>query len=188
MTGERDRNAKKVLAAATLGLGVAGGAAVREGSQSAIAQQQPSQALVFGYEYNPGISFEVISLVQQGTVDSVLGRQVGDDGRAIVQDTADYTGYVIRYQPDQDAGEYALVFVRDGSLQSGQTYQFGTDSTFFNSQVNLITAGISTGDGEETTPEDEETTPEDEETTPEDEETTEEVVVETTTPGNGDGG
>ncbi|WP_137287340.1 twin-arginine translocation signal domain-containing protein [Halorussus salinisoli] len=135
---------KGALASGAVALGLA---STETAAAESNLQQQPSQALVFGYEYNPGISYEVISLLQQGTVDSVLGRQVGDDGRSIVQDTADYNGYVIRYQPDQAAGEYALVFVRDGSLQSGQTYQFGTDATFFNSQVNLITAGISTGGG-----------------------------------------
>ncbi|WP_137286538.1 hypothetical protein [Halorussus salinisoli] len=128
--------------AVALGLGASDTAAATEA-----AQQVPGQALVFGYEYNPELSFEVINRVQQGTVDSILGRQVGEDGRAIVNDTADYNGYVIRYQSDQDAGEYGFAFIREGSLGIGETLRFGTDATFFNSQVNLLTAGLTSGDG-----------------------------------------
>lgn len=165
---------KGALVSGALALGVGG-------SETAAADtavlQDVNQGLVFGYEYNPGLQFEVVNRLQQSTVDSVLGRQVGEDGRAIVQDPADYNGFVIRYQPDQDASEYAFIFIREGSLSSGETRTLSTDATFFNSRANLLTVGVGSGDGggdEETT-----TTTEEGETTP----TTTTTTTETT-PGN----
>ena len=136
---------KGALASGAVALGL--GATDTAGAAEALQQQVPGQVLVFAYEYNPGLPFEVINRVQQGTVDSILGRQIGDNGQAIVSDTADYNGYIIRYQPDQDAGEYAIIFVRDDTLQLGSTFSFQTDATFFNTQVNLLTAGLSSTGG-----------------------------------------
>ena len=194
MTEDESNGRKKTVAAGALGLGAtAVGLASRGASQrSELALQQvPGQALVFAYDYNPGLSFTVINRLQQGTVDTVLGREVGQNGDPIVSDPADYNGYVIRYQPDQDAGEYALVFVREATLEIGGTLQFGTDATFFNTQANLITAGLESGDGETETPTDETTTetetetatPETETATPEDGTTT--TTTTETTPADG---
>lgn len=168
---------KGALASSALALSLASSGTT---AASSTAQQQPSQVLVFVYDYNPGISFEVTDRLQQGTVDGILGRSVGgDDGSPIVTDPADYNGYVVRYQPDQDAGEYALVFVREGTLDTERTYVLETDATFFNNEANLLTAGIGSVDGEETTTDEDGTTTEDggETTTEEDDETTTEETA-----------
>ncbi|WP_137286537.1 hypothetical protein [Halorussus salinisoli] len=184
MSEDTSDGAKKLLAASGLGLGIAGsglaGDADERSAERAL-QQVPGSVLVFGYEYNPGLSFEVVNRLQQGTVDSVLGREVGETG-PVVNDTADYNGYVIRYQPGQDAGEYAHVFVRNGSLGVGDRFSFGTDTTFFDAEVNLITAGLASGSGAD---EDGETTTET--TTETDTTTTQEVVVNGTTTEDGGG-
>ena len=205
MNEDMSDRTKRVLAMAGVGAGVAGSGLVagsdRGGDGFAAQQQVPDQVLVFAYEYNPGLPFEVINRVQQGTVDSILGRQVGENGQTIVSDTADYNGYIVRFQPDQEAGEYAIVFVREDTLQLGSRFSFQTDATFFNTQANLLTAGLSSGsaDGgqqetettETETTETETTAPAETteaETTPANETTTQEVLVnETTTEGGGGG-
>jgi hypothetical protein len=113
-------------------------------SASGTAAAAPDQALVFGYEYNPGTSFQVVNPLQQGTVNSILGRSI--NGQTIVSNTDDYNGYVIRYQPDQNASEYAMVFSR-GTFGQNETAEFGTNATFFNSAANLISADVSSVNG-----------------------------------------
>ena len=196
MSEDTSDGAKKLLAASGLGVGIAGSGLAADADErraNRARQQVPGQVLVFGYEYNPGLSFEVVNRVQQGTVDSILGRGVGQDG-PIVNDTADYNGYVIRYQPGQDAGEYGFVFVREGTLGIGDRFSFGTDATFFDTQVNLITAGLTSGRAEEaaettteaqTTETETETETRTETTTEAGTTTTQEVVVNGTTTENG---
>jgi hypothetical protein len=160
----------KAVGAGVLGIGVTSRSLLGGSERSADATLVPNQALVFGYDYNPGVPFRIVNLLQQGTVGAILGREVNN--RTIVSNTDDYNGYVVRYQPDSNASEYAFVFVREDTLTPNQVYRFGTRATFFNSATNLITADISPDDAETTTPADETTTPADETTTPADETTT----------------
>jgi hypothetical protein len=139
---------KGVLASSAAALGFAGSGSVSgeisDGNQR-LLQQQPGTGLVFVDDYNPGVQFTVVSRVQQTTVNQILGQTVDDN--QVVQDPTDYNGYIVTYSQNCAPGSYNLVFVRQTSLEEGQTYSFSRDATFFNNQIQLLESTIQTGGG-----------------------------------------
>ncbi len=106
-------------------------------------QQQLNTGLVFVNDYQPGVPLQVVSRMQQTTVNQILGGQ--QDGQPVV-DPTDYNGYIYNYQ-GCGGGNYGLAFVRETNLQQGQTYSFATDATFFNNQIQLLEATLQRGGG-----------------------------------------
>lgn len=202
---------KRVLTAGAVGLGLGGmAAAIREddadrgaeddsergadgASQHGEREHQPDLVLVFAYDYHSNALFRPIDRLPQGTVNAILGRRVG--GEPVVSEPTDYNGYVVLVKLTPDApGEYAFVFVNEETLQEDQWYRFTDDVVFFNTDINLLSAGLTTVGGVEATTTEETTTDEGEittdteetppttaeRTTPADETTTHDVVVKTT--------
>ncbi|WP_135824531.1 hypothetical protein [Halorussus ruber] len=111
--------------------------------------QEPNTALVFVDSYKPGIGFRPISRVQQPTVNQILGYidpANPDPADGAVVDPADWNGYIVRYQ-NCGPGNYELVFLREGLLETGQTYSFTTNAVFFNNELGLLESEIQRGAG-----------------------------------------
>lgn len=176
---------KRALTAGGLGLGLGAlAAATNAGDPERDADDaereiecaaRPELALVFAYDYQPGMSFRPTDRLPQETVNAILGRRV--DGSLVVPDPTEYRGYVGRVHLNGDApGEYTFVFVREETLQRDRRYQFTADATFFASRLRLLQVRIRPASGTETAT-----------TVTRESETTQEVVVETTTETGGEG-
>jgi hypothetical protein len=124
--------------AAALALG-SSGSVTGETSQ----QQQLDTGLVFVDDYRPGVPFQVVSRMQQTTVNDILGTEVNGP---VVTDPTDYNGYIYTYQ-GCGGGNYGLAFVREGNIQQDQTYSFSADATFFSNDIQLLEAGMQQGGG-----------------------------------------
>ena len=138
---------KGALASGAIALGAAGsGTAAAESSS---LQQQPSQVLMFAYDYHPSRSIQVVNQLQQQTINTILGQSVGQNGNQIVSDPTEYNGYIVQYESgDGGAGEYTLAFSRDQPLSTDQSYQLTPgNATFFNSDINLLQVGVGGGGG-----------------------------------------
>lgn len=146
---------------------------------------RPDLALVFAYDYHPGMSFWPTDRLPQETVNAILGRRA-DGSSAVVPDPTEYRGYVGRARQNRDApGEYTFVFVREETLRRDRRYRLTADATFFASQLRLLQVGIRHASGTEmatATRENETGT-----TATRENETTQEVVVETTTEAGDEG-
>ncbi|MFC4448267.1 hypothetical protein [Halorussus aquaticus] len=142
---------KKALAAAGFALGLAGSGSVA-GDTMKRQQTQPQdglQALVFVSDYQPSVGFQVVSRIQQPTVNQILGYVNPADpnqGDGAVVDPTDWNGYITNYQ-GCGPGNYNLVFLREGTLQQGQTYSFTTDAIFFSNRLQLLESEIQRGAG-----------------------------------------
>jgi hypothetical protein len=106
-------------------------------------QQQLNTGLVFVDDYRPGVPFQVVSRMQQTTVNDILGTEVNGP---VVTDPTDYNGYIYTYQ-GCGGGNYGLAFVREGNIQQDQTYSFSADATFFSNDIQLLEAGMQQGGG-----------------------------------------
>ncbi len=134
--GESRRSlAKKgTLAAGGLALGAAA-------SSTAAAQDDDDDALVFAYDYIPGQDFEVLSQLDQGTTVQVL--QVDDEEVDEIGSPDEYNGYAIRYDSNDDtAGVTTFVFLRDETLDTGDSETFEGDATMFSSDLNLLSVSL----------------------------------------------
>lgn len=137
---------KGVLASSAVALGLAGTGSVI-GQENA---QAPNTALVFVNDYKPGVSFTPVSRLQQPTVGQILGYvnpadPDASDAGAVV-DPDDWNGYMIHYE-DCGPGNYDVIFLREGLLESGRTYRFTTDAVFFSNRLGLLEATLDSGDG-----------------------------------------
>ena len=130
--------------------------------------RQPSQTLLFAYDYYPGRTLNVVAQLQQSVTRQILGQE-GEDDDAIVSDTSEWNTYIANYQLDGDTpGEYVLVFTRGGQLDD--EFQLGTTATFFSDEFNLLEISVENGGGGgggTPTPEDGTPTPGTETPTPE---------------------
>ena len=145
-TSRRSLMKKGALASSALALGL--GSGTTAGASSSIQQNQPSQALMFSFDYHPGRTLQVIAALQQSITRQILGQQVGGDGNEIVSDTSDWSTVLGQYQVGGDgSGEYVLVFVRGGNLQQGDQLQVSTPASFFSEAVNLLEVSVSAGGG-----------------------------------------
>ena len=139
---------KGALASSAVALGLAGSGSVTGNTMQENAQQ-PNTALVFVDDYKPGVGFQMVSQIQQPTVNQIIGyvdpANPGSGNSAVV-DPADWNGYIINYQ-NCGPGNYDLIFLREGLLQSGTTYSFTTNAVFFSNRIQLLEAQIQQGTG-----------------------------------------
>lgn len=107
---------------------------------------RPELALVFAYDYHPGVAFTPVSRVRQRAVDSMLGGEAAALD-PVVSDPAQYYGYVVRYRRGTAARGYTFVFVHGETLRSDSEYQLGPEATVFDARTRLLRAELRpTGD------------------------------------------
>ena len=104
---------------------------------------QPTQTLMFTYDYYPGRTLDIIARLQQSVTRQILGQETEDDGE-IVSDSSEWDTHIAQYQTgDNGGGEYTLVFTRNG--QVGDQLQLETSATFFNDEFNLLEVTVGGG-------------------------------------------
>ena len=135
---------KGALASGALALGLGSGTAAGEAN----LQQQPSQTLMFGYDYQPSRTLQHVSRLQQSVTRTILGQQIGDDGQAVVSDTSEWTTHLAYYQTQGDVpGEYVLLFTRSGQVSQGDQLSLGSSATFFSDEINMLEVTLGGGGG-----------------------------------------
>ena len=126
---------KGALVSGALAFGVGSGTVAGESNVV-----QPSQTLMFAYDYIPSQTLEVSAQLQQSVTRQILGQE-GDDGDAIVSDTSEWNTYIASYQLEGDTpGEHVLMFTRGGQLDA--EFQLGSSATFFSDEFNLLEVSI----------------------------------------------
>ncbi|WP_128475965.1 hypothetical protein [Halorussus pelagicus] len=129
--------------AVALGLASSGSTGAQENAQ------EPNTGLVFVDSYKPGVGFQLVSRLQQPTVEGILGyvdpANPGQSSGAVV-DPDDWNGYIINYQ-GCGPGNYEMIFLREGLLEQGTTYSFTTNAVFFSNQLGLLESEIQQGTG-----------------------------------------
>lgn len=102
-----------------------------------MAQDDDGRTLVYSYDYYPNQDFDVLAQLETGTTVSMLETAEGETVSEISQPD-DYTGHVVRYDMDGFAGLTGFVFLRDESLESGDSSSLGTEASMFSPELNLL--------------------------------------------------
>ncbi|MFC4249608.1 calcium-binding protein [Natribaculum luteum] len=127
---------KGALAASALALGA--------GASSTAAAQDNGEALVFPHHYIPEQDLDVLSQFEQGNTVNVLEL----DGETVpeISQPDEYNGYVVRYDiGEETAGATGFLFLRNESLDDGDTVTLSADATMFSSELNILSVSINGG-------------------------------------------
>ena len=126
-----------------------GGLALGLGSMGSASAQQ-GQALVYTYDYHPGVQFRVVNQLEQTTTVRLLRRPGGGTVPEISQPD-DYNGYVIRYNlggGDGGQGQITtMVFGQNLNLSQGDTRRFSGGASIFSNDLNLLSTNVQGGGG-----------------------------------------
>ncbi|NUB90186.1 hypothetical protein HTZ84_17075 [Haloterrigena sp. SYSU A558-1] len=101
------------------------------------------QILVFTYDYEAGEDFEVISQLETSTTVQILQTA---DGEAVpeISQPDEYVGHVVRYQVDGGpVSPTTLMFIRGGTISSGESATLGEEATMFSPTLNLLSTDVS---------------------------------------------
>ncbi|SEW26915.1 hypothetical protein [Natrinema salifodinae] len=103
-----------------------------------MVQDEEGRVLAFTYDYEAEESFDVVAQLETSTTVNIL--QTADEETVPeISQPDEYTGHIIRYQVDDGPeGPTTLLFVRDGSIDSGESATLGEDATMFSTRLNLI--------------------------------------------------
>ena len=127
----RDVMKKGALTASAVALG----ASATSGSVS--AQNGDGQVVVFAEDYHPGVSFEVASMLNDGTKNDLLESA----GAADEFDTPDdWDVYIINYDLGGAAPELGFLMTEDVDLSAGDSETMGSDGQFRNAELTMIEA------------------------------------------------
>jgi len=114
-----------------------------------MVQQDSQSAIVFAYDYYPGVSFDVTTQLQQSTTVNILDGPE-DEGIPEIDNPSDYNGYVVSYDLEGNS-IYAYMFTTS-NVQQDDTLTFGDDASYFSTDLNLVETSVSTdGGGGDTT-------------------------------------
>lgn len=102
---------------------------------------QQDRALVFSYDYYPGVSFDVVSQLETGTTVRILQTVEGETVSEISQPD-EYTGHVIRYDIGGSVGITSFLFLRERSLSPGDSGTLSDVSSMFSPQLNLLQTSL----------------------------------------------
>ncbi len=119
------------------------GSSSADSTDSAIAapvdRQSDPLVLVPLPDFNPGLSVRVVDRLPAPTTVQLL-RLPNDETVSVLTQPDEYTGYVVRSEPeDERVHSTTFVFTR-GTLETGGRYRFGTDAKVFSMQLNLFRA------------------------------------------------
>lgn len=141
--------AKSALATGAITLGTIG--------TGTVAAQQ-DQVAVFANSFYSGAQFDVIDQLQTSTTVSIL--QLDGETVPEISQPDEWTGHIIRYDIDQEAGIMTFLFVRSGSLSRDNSGTIGENASVLSSELNLLNTtlggggggggGMETNDGNET--------------------------------------
>ncbi|WP_254523278.1 calcium-binding protein [Natrinema caseinilyticum] len=140
--GENDRTEQSLLKKGTIAAGTAGIATVGAAATATAQDDDDDDGLVFAYNYFPGESCEIISLLQQSATVDIL--RVDGDTVSEISQPDDYTGYVIRYdRGDGDSsGTTTFLFTRGDDLSEGDSVEIGEEAEMFSPELNLLGADL----------------------------------------------
>ncbi|WP_256391752.1 hypothetical protein [Natronoarchaeum rubrum] len=109
-----------------------------------MVQQDSQTAIVFAYDYYPGVSFDVTTQLQQSTTVNILDGPE-DEGIPEIDNPSDYNGYVVSYDLEGNS-IYAYMFTT-GNVQQDDTLTFGDQASYFSTDLNLVETSASPGGG-----------------------------------------
>jgi len=109
-----------------------------------MVQQDSQTAIVFAYDYYPGVSFDVTTQLQQSTTVNILDGPE-DEGIPEIDNPSDYNGYVVSYDLEGNS-IYAYMFTT-GNIQQDDTLTFGDNASYFSTDLNLVETSASAGGG-----------------------------------------
>ncbi len=144
---------KGALAASALALGA--------GASSTATAQDADQALVFPYHYIPEQDLDVLTELEQSTTINLL--QVDGETVDEISQPDEYNGYAVRYDiGEETAGATGFLFLRNASLDGGDSVSLSADANMFSSALNILSVSIN-GDGDNGDEDDEDDEDEDDE-------------------------
>ncbi|ADB58975.1 hypothetical protein Htur_0074 [Haloterrigena turkmenica DSM 5511] len=107
-----------------------------------MVQDDPGQILVFTYDYEAGEDFEVLSQLETSTTVQIL-QTAEEETVPEISQPDEYVGHVVRYQVDGGpVSPTTLVFIRNGSISTGETGTLGEEATMFSPTLNLLSTDV----------------------------------------------
>jgi|SRR6056297_1506970 len=102
-----------------------------------MVQDDNEMAIVFAYDYLPGVSLNVTSVLQQSTTVNILNGP-DDEGISEIDNPSDYNGYVISYDLDGNS-TYAYMF-STSTFEQDDSLEFSEDedASYFSTALNLV--------------------------------------------------
>jgi len=105
-----------------------------------MVQQDNQTAILFAYDFYPGVTANVTTQLQQSTTVNILDGPE-DEGIPEIDNPSDYNGYVVSYELE-DSSIYAYMFTTS-SVEQDDSVEFGENASYFSTDLNLVETSVS---------------------------------------------